>query len=541
MVLDDQELRQIDEKFIGKLLKKDPVALAGLSMTLLNDLKEAHERLNQNPSNSSKPSASMPPWDKGAQNDEALDTTDDDTLGTQPDDASDESMETNDTSNEQKNKSDSANSTHDEAKRKPGRQPNSPGFGRTQKLPVTAVEHHHCACCRVCKHDLSAFEKAYTGFYSVNVAFGNETSPGLRLTNTQHLYYQAECPNCGLQNRTKPWRAPQNKAQWENVDMTQWRLIGPDLAAMIVYLSMEMRITRRKVQIFLYDILGLQLSIGSIQNCMIESARALAPVENQVVDELLGASILHADETSHNEAGTRLWLWVFITSASALFLIGQRSKEIFINMLESSSIQFDGWLMSDGYMVYRSFVKRLRCWAHLKRKAKGLAECYTPTSRKQGEQMLKSLNRLMAAIYRAREGPDKGKVSIAAHHQDELSRLRKLCEVMSVSSHKKTRELGREFLNDWDAIFRVLDYPAWPLTNNEAERALRHWVIMRKITQGTRSEQGSRALALFASIIATCRLRNASPLLYIRDVIKMRRQGKDAPELPVIPTPAFSD
>jgi hypothetical protein len=30
-------------------------------------------------------------------------------------------------------------------------------------------------------------------------------------------------------------------------------------------------------------------------------------------------------------------------------------------------------------------------------------------------------------------------------------------------------------------------------------------------------------------------------LLYIRDVIKMRRQGKDAPELPVIPTSAFSD
>jgi hypothetical protein len=59
----------------------------------------------------------------------------------------------------------------------------------------------------------------------------------------------------------------------------------------------------------------------------------------------------------------------------------------------------------------------------------------------------------------------------------------------------------------------VLEYPAWPLTNNEAERALRHWGILRKITQGTNSEQGSRALALFASVFATCRLRNSSPLL----------------------------
>ncbi len=81
----------------------------------------------------------------------------------------------------------------------------------------------------------------------------------------------------------------------------------------------------------------------------------------------------------------------------------------------------------------------------------------------------------------------------------------------------------------------MLDYPAWPLTNNEAERALRHWVILRKITQGTRSEQGSRVLASFASVFATCRLRNSSPLLYLRDVINWQRQRKDAPGLPQIP------
>ena len=80
----------------------------------------------------------------------------------------------------------------------------------------------------------------------------------------------------------------------------------------------------------------------------------------------------------------------------------------------------------------------------------------------------------------------------------------------------------------------MLEYPAWPLTNNEAERALRNWVILRKITQGTRSDQGSRALALFASVFVTCRLRNSSPLLYIRDVINMRRKGNDVPKLPQV-------
>ncbi|MGH9799014.1 MAG: IS66 family transposase [Blastocatellia bacterium] len=40
--------------------------------------------------------------------------------------------------------------------------------------------------------------------------------------------------------------------------------------------------------------------------------------------------------------------------------------------------------------------------------------------------------------------------------------------------HKPTRDLANEMLNDWEAIFRVLQHPELPLTNNEAERALRH-------------------------------------------------------------------
>jgi IS1 family transposase len=316
--------------------------------------------------------------------------------------------------------------------------------------------------------------------------------------------------------------------------MTEWRLVGPDLAALIVYLSMDMRVTRRKVKQFLWDVLGLQLSTGTLQNCIVESARALEPVEAQLVEDLCRESLMHADETSHNEAGKRLWLWVFITSSTALFFIGCRTKEIFVNLFDALT-DFDGHLMTDGYSLYRAYLKRLRCWAHLLRKAKGLSESYTKTSQTHGKQVLDILNSLIDAVYQAREGPDRGTVSISAHHQEALKSLRKVCEAMAASSHKKTRELGVEFLNDWEAIFRVLEYPAWPLTNNEAERALRHWVIMRKITQGTYSEQGSRALALFASVFATCRLRNSSPLWYIRDAINMRRQGHELPKLQHIP------
>jgi len=44
-----------------------------LSINLANDLKEAMERLNQNPSNSSKPSGSLAPWDKGSRDEDEED------------------------------------------------------------------------------------------------------------------------------------------------------------------------------------------------------------------------------------------------------------------------------------------------------------------------------------------------------------------------------------------------------------------------------------------------------------------------------------
>ena len=92
-----------------------------------------------------------------------------------------------------------------------------------------------------------------------------------------------------------------------------------------------------------------------------------------------------------------------------------------------------------------------------------------------------------------------------------------------------TKALARELLNDWDAIWNVLQHPQMPITNNLAERALRHWVISRKISYGTRTQQGSRAFALLASVIDTCRQRGVSPWDYIALIIAQRRQNMPVP------------
>lgn len=158
---------------------------------------------------------------------------------------------------------------------------------------------------------------------------------------------------------------------------------------------------------------------------------------------------------------------------------------------------------------------RLRCWAHLRRKAKGLIECMDREGRRFGK---------------AREGPPE---DLTLRYAEKIETLRKHCEhCREKSTHEKTRALAVELLNDWDAIFQVLRMPLFPLTHNLAERALRHWVISRVISQGTRTGTGSLVFAITASVIDTCRPHGASPWPYIRDVIAARRAGREAPRLP---------
>jgi transposase len=139
----------------------------------------------------------------------------------------------------------------------------------------------------------------------------------------------------------------------------------------------------------------------------------------------------------------------------------------------------------------------------------------------------------MQAVYEARESPGR---DLVTECRVKVEQLRALCQQHREASHEKTRALARELLNDWDAIFQVLAHPELPLTNNEAERALRHWVIARKLSLGTRTLEGSRAYGLLASVIETSRKRQQVPWGYLAQVIRARRAGQTAPSLPVAAT-----
>lgn len=98
-------------------------------------------------------------------------------------------------------------------------------------------------------------------------------------------------------------------------------------------------------------------------------------------------------------------------------------------------------------------------------------------------------------------------------------------------THPKLKALAKEILNDWDAVVAFVTNPQLPVTNNLAERALRHAVIARHIGFGTRTTEGSSSYAALLSVIETCRLRLLDPWAFLATVISLGRKGLDAPLL----------
>ena len=143
---------------------------------------------------------------------------------------------------------------------------------------------------------------------------------------------------------------------------------------------------------------------------------------------------------------------------------------------------------------------------------------------------VKLLNELRGLIHTMAEGGDAAKRQCFPI----LARLKRACLLGRDGPTPKMQALAKEILNDWEAIVAFVKHPdaALPPTNNEAERALRHAVISRRISHGTRTSEGSRAYSALLSVIETCRLRGLIPWDYIAEVIALARQGIAPPPIP---------
>lgn len=90
---------------------------------------------------------------------------------------------------------------------------------------------------------------------------------------------------------------------------------------------------------------------------------------------------------------------------------------------------------------------------------------------------------------------------------------------------------GAGLLSEEQALWTFCEVPGIDPTNNAAERAVRHAVIMRKVQLGTQSERGSRWVERICSVRETCRLQSRSALDYLIEAAVAAHDRGPAPSL----------
>jgi transposase len=405
-----------------------------------------------------------------------------------------------------------------------GKKPGAKGYWRCQPIVVTADVEHRPHVCGACQGGLGPDLKRrlVSAHNSLELARGDMA---LQITASKHSYFAVRCP-CGHETTERPGAGLQSQIEGrkKNLQMSERCLVGPMLATFIAALSLRFRLSRRKIQEFLRDWLHLDLGVATIERCIHEFGLASEPVVEQLIEDVRAAEIVHLDETPWYQQGVLLWMWVAVTTATIVYRIGSRRKEELTALIGEA---FLGWLVSDGYGAYRDHPRRQRCLAHLIRKALAVAQGYYGAGSGFGRDLVRDLRRLIEQVY---DGGDEDAIKRL------IGRIKWNCQCNRHEIEKKVRDLAGEILNDWDAVVAFVSDPSLPPTNNDAERALRHAVIARRISFGTRTDEGSRFYAAGLSVIDTCRKRGVEPWAYACSLIAAARANLPLPTIPAIAT-----
>ncbi len=428
--------------------------------------------------------------------------------------------DSSDTAPEKAGKPDKSKTGKSKTGKAAGKQPGAKGHWRRQPIVVSAQVEHAPQTCAICDGALGREleRRCVSAHDSLELVRGGMA---LQVTATRHSYFAVRC-RCGHDNVERPrvGLSSSIEGRKRNLAMSERCLVGPLLATFIAALSLRCRLSRRKIQEFLHDWLDLELGVATIERCIHEFGLASEPVVEQLIEDVRAAEIVHLDETPWHQRGVLLWMWVAVTATTIVYRIGSRRKEELTALIGEG---FLGWLVTDGYGAYRDHPRRQRCLAHLIRKALALAEGYYGAGSGFGRDLTRDLRRL---IERVHDGAD-------AHALARLtSRIKWNCQCNRYEIEKKVRDLAGEILNDWAAVIAFVADPKLPPTNNDAERALRHAVIARRIGFGTRTDEGSRFYAAGLSVIDTCRRRGVEPWAYACSLVAAARAGLTLPMIP---------
>jgi transposase len=396
--------------------------------------------------------------------------------------------------------------------RKPGGQPGHEGHRRQMVESPDQTLTHRPSCCSGCGADLA-------GVGDDGDPFVHQVSELLEVLVrvVEHRRARVCCPGCG-----------KNTLAGLPVGVSDGAF-GPRLEATIATLAGVYRLSREQARQLVVEIFKAQASKGGIDNVIMRASAVLADPWQELADAIQAAEVVHADETSWRIGPAKAWLWVAASALIACYRIDPARSQRAAKQLLGED--FDGFLISDRYAGYHflDVLQQQLCWAHVKRQVVEVSE-RAGAPGKLGQKLLKA-TREVFAVHRACLQGEHDLAWLQRELQPLRDRIQALLEQGARGRHRKTANFCAGLLEEYQALWLFSEAAGVDMTNNAAERALRHGVILRKINGGTKSEQGSRFIERILSVRETCRLQARSPLSYLTDALTASHHGLPAPSL----------
>jgi transposase len=307
-------------------------------------------------------------------------------------------------------------------------------------------------------------------------------------------------------------------------------LVGPKLSALAAYQKGACHMSYTTIQRFWDEILGIPISRSQLVNVLQKVSVAFATPYAELRETLVHQAYVGVDESGHKNSGETFWTWCFHASHFTVFHIDpSRGSQVLKAILTET---FGGIVGSDYFSAYRKYMSDCGmlvqfCWAHLIREIRFLAEHPAKSLQVWGNKLLPWIRKLFDTWHRAQHMTEAGFVR-------SMHRIRRgfLKVIRCPPSRAEAQTLADRFRGrQADNYFRFLTTPGIEPTNNQTEQAIRHIVIDRHITQGTRGSRGQRWSERVWTMIATCRQQNRRVFQFFCNVIKAHFRHETIPSL----------
>ena len=321
-----------------------------------------------------------------------------------------------------------------------------------------------------------------------------------RVRNTRYDLHRKYCPTC--------------KRIVEPVvrEALPHARFGLNLMLLVMYLKLGLRLPCNKVCDYLRDMCGLKISEGEVVGILKQLVVAFGDYYSYLEKLICLARVKYSDTTGWRINGRNYVAWVFIASGVVLYKIRKSNNhKVALAFLKK---QKGKTLVVDRYSAYRALAEKAGfllqlCWSHILQDSKQLAQEFGNEG--------KYVHRKLKEIYSLAKG---------LNHKGNQAMINQLkAEIFQLTQRTYKHSLIRKFVNnlyhrDSENLFRFVNDPEIDPTNNISERELRALVIIRKISNGSRSTRGANTTAILLSIIQTLRLKEQNVLQGLQAILK---------------------